>query len=108
MQIDGEVVATARQLARHLDVVRDPRHAAPARDDDQVVDVWIGFYDRCGVGLHHISDVSLGVVPPECAEERRREDHVADGAQSDEQDAHYSLSTVASSISITGMSSLMG
>jgi len=52
--------------------------------------------------------VSLGVVPPECAEERRREDHVAYGAQSDEQDAHYSLSTVASSISITGMSSLMG
>jgi hypothetical protein len=47
-------------------------------------------------------------MPSECAEDRRREHHVADGAQPDEQNPHYSLSTVASSINITGMSSLMG
>ena len=68
----------------------------------------IAFDNRCGVRLDDVGEVGLRIMPPERAQERRREHHVADRAQPDQQDAHYSWSTVASSISITGMSSLMG
>jgi hypothetical protein len=47
-------------------------------------------------------------VPTKGTEQGRRKDHVANGAQPNQQNSHYSGSTVASSISITGMSSLMG
>ena len=88
MQIDREIVTAAREPARYPDVVHDPGHTAAAGNDDQFVDVRVGFDDRCGVRLHDVRDVSLGVVPPERAEKRRREHHVADRAQPNEQYAH--------------------
>ena len=90
------------------DIVEQTGYPAVSRHDDQFVDVGIPVDNRCGVGLDDVGDVGVRILPPERAEERRREDHVANRAQPDEQNAHYSWSTVASSISITGMSSLMG
>jgi hypothetical protein len=108
MEIDRKVVATVRKLFCDPDVVCDSSEAPAAWGDDQLVDVGIAFDDWCGVRLDDVRDVGVWIVPPEGAEQRRREYYVAQRAQPDEQNPHYSLSTVASSISITGMSSLMG
>jgi hypothetical protein len=51
-------------------------------------------------------DGGVGVVPPHRGDGRRGENDVADQTQSNQQDLQGS--TVASSISITGMSSLIG
>ena len=51
-------------------------------------------------------DSGAGVVAPQRLQQRRREDDVADQAQPHEQDLQSSI--VASSISMTGMSSLIG
>jgi hypothetical protein len=50
--------------------------------------------------------VGAGEAPPQGGEGRGRERHVTDQAQPDEEDLQGSI--VASSISITGMSSLIG
>lgn len=108
MQIDRNVVAAARQSSSRIDVVREPRKAVAARNDDEFVDIGIPFDNRCGVGLDDVGDVGSRIVPTEGSDERGCENYVSNRAQSNEQYAHYSGSTVASSISITGMSSLMG
>jgi hypothetical protein len=78
------------------------------RDDDQFVDVRIALDNGRGVWFNDVGDVRVRIVAPERAEERCRENDVSNRTQPDQQDSHYSGSTVASSISITGMSSLMG
>ena len=88
MQVDRQCVILACELPRDLDVIRDPSEPPAARYDDQLVDMRIAFDDGSRVGLYDIREMGCGVVPPESAEERRREDHVADGAKPNEQDAH--------------------
>ena len=69
---------------------------------------------RCGLCSHHrrrlaldeIRDRRVRVRPPQRPDERRREHDVADQPQANQQDLQGSI--VASSISITGMSSLIG
>ena len=62
--------------------------------------------DRRGRRLHQVVEARGRKAAAQGAEGRRREDDVADQAQADEEDLQGSM--VASSISITGMSSLMG
>ena len=62
--------------------------------------------DRSGRRLDYISNVCVGELAAEAADGGCREDDVADFAQPDEKD--FQGSTVASSTSITGMSSLIG
>ena len=74
------------------------------------------FDDRLGRRLDEITDVGVGKPSAQGADGRRREDDIADQAKPDEQNlSRMTLSvskgqgsTVASSISITGMSSLIG
>ena len=76
--------------------------------DDQFIDMGIAVDDGRCARLDDVRDVCFGMVAPERAQQWRREYHVADRAQPDQQNPHYAGITVASSISITGMSSLMG
>jgi hypothetical protein len=62
--------------------------------------------DRCGRRFDEVGEVRVGQMPPQRADERGREDDVPDQAQADEEDLQGSI--VASSISMTGMSSLIG
>ena len=65
--------------------------------------------DRSGRGFDEIGESSLWIVARQRANRGRREDDVANEAQPDEQNAAGAQgSTVASSMSITGMSSLIG
>jgi hypothetical protein len=60
-------------------------------------------------GFHEIGEVRAGEPAFQRAHDRRREHDVADEAQADQQQAARDQgSTVASSMSITGMSSLIG
>src|SRR5207244_13589794 len=58
------------------------------------------------VALDEKGETRPGIRPLQRAEERRREDDVADQPQPEQEDLQGSM--VASSISITGMSSLIG
>ena len=109
MQIDRDVEALSPQLARERPVVADAGEAAWPLDDPQRVDVWVVAHDRFGRGLDEIGDARIREAALECANDWRGEDHVADQAEPDEQNGPRTQgSTVASSISITGMSSLIG
>jgi hypothetical protein len=60
------------------------------------------------VRFDEVGEVGVREPVAEAADGRRREDHVADLPQADQEDARDQGSIVASSMSITGMSSLMG
>ena len=59
-----------------------------------------------GGGFDDVGETRVRKAPAQRRDRRCREDHVADQSQPDQQDGQGS--TVASSISITGMSSLIG
>jgi hypothetical protein len=63
--------------------------------------------DRRGRRLDEIGDVCVGETVPQRPDGRRRQRDVAEEAKSNKKNAGQG-STVASSMSITGMSSLMG
>ena len=108
------------QLPAERPVVAEALHPRGRSHFDELVDVGVVAHDRCGDGFHQIGQARAGKPALERPEERRREDHVADEAQTDQQDRARRLercrgsrvsvqgSTVASSINITGMSSLIG
>ena len=61
-----------------------------------------GFGER----FDEVGQVGLGILPSQRSQQRRREDDVADEPQPYDENLEGSI--VASSISMTGMSSLMG
>ena len=63
---------------------------------------------RRRVTLDEIGDPGAGIGPAERPDQRRREDDVANQPQADQENLRGRYSIVASSISITGMSSLIG
>ncbi len=91
-------------MSAHLGA--EPAEAARTRRDDQFVDVGIVREDRRRGGLDEVRDVGLWKAPADRSNGRRREDDVPDLPQPDQQDLQSSI--VASSMSITGMSSLIG
>ena len=61
--------------------------AAPRRQDDHAVDVRIAFDDAGGAGEHQNVDRRIGPRAPHAADQRRGQQHVAEPAQRDDQDA---------------------
>ena len=106
MKVDREIEARGSQPADQRELGREPPDAARTRRDDQLVDIGVVLDDRGGGRLDEIRDVRVGKASADGANGRCREDDIADLAQAHEQDLQSSI--VASSISITGMSSLMG
>ena len=107
VEIDRHVVARAPQGARQADVGGQPPQAAGLGRDDHLVEMGIAGDDGSRRRLHQVAELRVRVAPSKCPDHRGREDDVADEAQPDEQDLHYG-SMVASSMSMTGMSSLIG
>ena len=97
---------SARKAPREADVVGKPPRAARTLGDDDLVDMRTATDDRCGRRFDEIGNASVREVLPHRGDGRRREDDVANQAKADEQDLQGS--TVASSMSMTGMSSLIG
>ncbi len=110
VKIDDEIEALPPQLARERAVVADAREAAwPLDDSTRSSMCGMMAHDRFGGGLDEIGDAGIREAALESANDRRGEDDVADQAEPDEQNGPRTQgSIVASSISITGMSSLIG
>ena len=109
MEIDGDVEPFLAETPRQGHVVAKPCEAARALDDDDFVQVRVVLNDGRGGPFDQIGEPGPGMVACQGAYRGRREHDVADEAQPDEQDAGRAQgSTVASSMSITGMSSLIG
>ena len=120
MKIDDQVESPGAQPSRQPQVVGDARPASWPLDDDDLVEVRVVANDRRGGGFDEIGEAGVRESLAESGDGRRREHHVADQAEPDEQNVHPSTplraspvgegqgSTVASSISMIGMSSLIG
>jgi len=107
VEVDSDVEASAMEAASHGQIVEHASQPATLRDDDHLVEMRIGGNDRRGRRLDEIGDVGVGEAVPKRPNGRRRQRDVAEEAKSNEKDPGQG-STVASSMSITGMSSLMG
>ena len=116
MKIDGDVEVTGSQPPREDEVITHTREAGAALCDDDLREMGVAVENGRGRALDHISDLGLWILPSHRGDKRGRQDDVADEAQPDEEDLHTEPalpagdygSIVASSISITGMSSLIG
>ena len=106
MKINGEIVCMASQSTTQRDVAREPRDAAHARCNDDLVDVGAAGDDWRGGRFDEVSDVSVWKPLAQRVNGGCREYYVPDLPKTDEENLQGS--TVASSISITGMSSLIG
>jgi hypothetical protein len=107
MKVDRHVEASAAEPASHGQVVAHAAKPRALRHDDDLVEMRIAGNDRRGRRLDEIGDVCVGETVPKRPDARRRQRDVAEKAKSNEEDPGQG-STVASSMSMTGMSSLMG
>ena len=109
VEVDDQVEAPAAQGAGQLQVVAQAAPAAAAGNRDHVGQMRVGGHHRRGLRLDQVGQAGVGIALAHRPDDRGREDHVADQAEADEQDVQRTQpSIVASSINITGMSSLMG
>ncbi len=126
MKINGHVERGSTQAADEGDVVANPGEPSATRRDDDVVEVWIPGDDRRGRLFDDVSDVRRGKMLAQAANGRCRENDVANLAKANQQKTlnhqthqitnspmaipigHSYGSMVASSMSMTGMSSLIG
>jgi hypothetical protein len=106
VKVDDQVEAFAAQPTREGPIVKQPTDPAWPLGNDHVIKMWIVTDHRFRRRFHQIRQSGVGKVTPEGRDHRGRKNHIADEAQADEKDGQGS--TVASSISITGMSSLIG
>ena len=110
VKVDREIVSFAPQPSDERDVGAQPSRRVRTAGDDHVVEMRIVPHDRRGFFFDDVGDAGVRVVAADGSDGRGREDHVANQPQPDEEDVQMPIyfSTVASSISMTGMSSLIG
>src|SRR5437867_2838893 len=106
VKIDRDVVPLRAKTPADAQIVPELRRPSSFPDDDHLVDMWIVRDDRGGGRLDDIRDVRVGESLPDRAHGRCGEDDVTDLSEADEEDLQSSI--VASSMSMTGMSSLIG
>lgn len=110
MEIDDAVEPFSAKERGQLNIVAQAGEAARTFDHDDRIEIGMVPDHRLGRRFHEIGEMRVGEAAPQGADRGRGEYHVADQAQPDKQNLQGWLygSTVASSINITGMSSLIG
>src|SRR5688572_24314639 len=106
MEIDDEIKSLCSQGSRQAPVVEYAAGPARPLGDDHVIDMRIVLHDRGRARLDKVRDLRVGEALAQRGDGGRRKHHIADQAQANQQNVQGS--TVASSMSITGMSSLIG
>ena len=91
MQVDDEIEARCRELARQSPIVGDPRQSTGVRDRDHGVQVRVPGDDRRGGRFDEVRERRVRVPAPQRADDRRREHDVADEAQADEKNPNRSV-----------------
>jgi hypothetical protein len=105
VKIDREIERLRFQPSAEGHVTREARNAMTARRDNQFIDVRVVRNDRRRGRLDDVGQMSGGKLAADGVDGGSRKDDVADFTQADEQDAWR---VRYSSMSITGMSSLIG
>ena len=109
MQIDGDVDLPRAELSGQAQVLEPAPPAPPMTNDERLVDVRIVGHDRRGQCFDEIQQFGVGESPPQRLNGWSGQNDVADQARPNQQNRHSrQSSTLASSTSITGMSSLIG
>jgi hypothetical protein len=106
VKINDEIETFAAQAMCEGDVVGKPAEPARTLGHDNVVEMWIVPDDRFRGVFDEVGDRRVWMMAAQRGDRRRGENDVANETKPDEQNLQGS--TVASSINITGMSSLMG
>jgi len=110
MKVDRHIELLRAQAPRELQIVGEARQAARAFSDDDVVECGVVANDGLSGGFNEIREMRARKTTAQRTNRRCGEHHIADQAQPNQQDLQWLLygSIVASSISMTGMSSLIG
>lgn len=85
MQIEGEIESLAPQSARKRPVIGESAEASTMGRNDDVVQMRIAGHDRRGRVLDHIDQARIRIATSQRGNHGRREHHVADEPQPDEQ-----------------------
>jgi hypothetical protein len=104
MKVDDEIEALRSEPSHQ----REIRSKTGVRGDDDRVQVRIVFNEGRSMWFDEVGEVRVRKSLPDAPNGWRREHDVADLTQANEENSHIQFSIVASSMSITGMSSLMG
>jgi hypothetical protein len=107
MKVDGRVVCGGADPPDQREVVAKAGQTSTPCCDDDFVEVGVAGDDRRGLWFHDICNVGVLKAFAQTPNGWRREYHVANLTQPDQENAVHS-SIVASSMSMTGMSSLIG
>ena len=106
MEIDRHVESGPAQLPGGRDIVPKPPQAGPLRNFNDIADVRIAADHGGGGRFDEVGEMRSGIAPPKRPDQRCREDYIANQAEANQEDRQGSI--VASSMSMTGMSSLIG
>jgi hypothetical protein len=106
VKINGQIESHLPQPARHRQVVCHASQSGTTLDKEYFVEVRVGMNHRLCQRLDEVCDVGLWILTPQRPNQRRRKNDITDQAQPDQNNSQGSI--VASSISMTGMSSLIG
>jgi hypothetical protein len=91
MQVDREIEALLPQAAAQSPILANARESPTLGGDNQLVDVWVSLQDRSRGRFHDVHNPRIGVAAAQRANERRREDNVADEPQADQEDLRRSV-----------------
>jgi hypothetical protein len=105
VEVDDDIESCAPEAECRAKVVHNPPRSTAAAKHDQLVETGMVPEHGGGCGFDDVGEPCVGIGAPERPYERRGEDDVADEPRPNQQDLQGSI--VASSISITGMSSLI-
>ena len=110
MKVDGEVIALAPEPSDEGDVCAQPPRRVRAVRDDHRVEVRVVAHDGCSFFFDDVRDAGVWIMAADGSNGWRRKHDIADQSQPDEEDVQMPIyvSMVASSINMTGMSSLIG
>ena len=110
MKVDREIVSLAPQPSDEREIGEQAAGRVRAARHNHGVEMRIVTHDGFSFFFDDVGDAGVGVVAAEGSNGRSREHDITDQPEPDEQDVQMPIyfSIVASSISMTGMSSLIG
>ena len=110
MKVDRQIVSFAAQPPDERDIGAQAAGRMRTARHDHLVEMRIVAHDCGGFFLDDVCDAGIGVAAADGSYGGSREDDIADQSQPDQEDVQMPIyfSIVASSMSMTGMSSLIG
>ena len=87
MKVDRDILVRGLEPASQRDVGHHAAQPARPRSDDDVVEMRVAKDDRRSGGLDEVGEVGVGEPAAQRVDRRRREDHVANLPETNEEDS---------------------